>query len=321
MAARLHAEPMNQFLDRWERFWFAPVPPHIYALLRIVFGLVQCGTLFALRDLSTFWFLDGLVPLDVGAVGLKQYVIAHGVGHAAGVVLYVSTVISFVAMTVGFQTRLAMPAALFTSLMQVAWNYLPLSGADAAMRVFLFCLVWADCGSTWSVDAWLAARRGAASAPSSVDRGIIAPLRLIRFQVALIYFNAGIWKIFNPYWRNGSAVHYVVQSNVYRRPPHGLPITFDYFVSLLTYGTLAWELTFAFLLLFTRTRRIALIGGILIHLGMWSTIEVGPFHLVMLASYLAFLDPEAVPGLPGRLRSLLRRQRTMSARLETAVHR
>ena len=311
---------MNHFLHRWERFWFASIPPHVYALLRIVFGFVGCVTLFGLRDLPTLWFLDGLVPLDVGAVGLKQYLVSHGAGHSAGVLLYLSEAASFVAMTIGFQTRLAVPAALFTSLMQVAWNYLPLSGADAAMRVFLFCLVWSDSGSVWSLDAWLAARRNPAAA-SVVDPGSIAPLRLIRFQVALIYFNAGLWKIFNPYWRDGSAVHYVVQSNVYRRLPHGMPLAFDQLVSVLTYATLVWELTFAFLFLFSRTRRIALIVGILIHLGMLSAIEVGPFHFVMLTSYLAFLEPEDVPWLPDRLQSLLGRRSKVPARVETAVNR
>jgi hypothetical protein len=137
----------------------------------------------------------------------------------------------------------------------------------------------------------------------------------------LIYLNAGIWKIFNPYWRDGSAVHYVVQSNVYRRFPQGMPLAFDHVASFLTYGTLAWELTFPFLLLFARTRRIALIAGILIHLGMLLTIEVGPFHLIMLASYLAFLDPNVVAGLSNRLRVVLGRRPELSARLETAANR
>jgi len=311
---------MKPLLERWEQFWFAPIPPHIYALLRMAFGLVGCGTLIGLRDVSTFWYLDGLIPLHVGAVGAKQYFIAHGLGHVAGLALYVATSVSFAAMTVGFQTRIAVPAALFTSLIHVAWNFLPLSGADAAMRVFLFCLVWADCGSVWSIDAWAARRNSAALSKASTATSI-APLRLLRFQVALIYLNAGIWKIFNPYWRDGSAVHYVVQSNVYRRFPQGMPLAFDHVASFLTYGTLAWELAFPFLLLFARTRRIALIAGILIHVGMLLTIEIGPFHLMMLASYLAFLEPNAVPQLSYRLRAMVGRRPELPARLETAANR
>lgn len=319
MDARLRREAMTELLQRWEEFWFAEVPPHTYALLRIAFGAVGCITLIGLGDLSTFWFLDGLVPLNVGAMSLKQYLFAHGLGDPAGVALYALTVVAFIAMMIGLQTRLAVPTALFTSLLHVSWNYLPLSGSDAALRVFLFCLVWTDCGSVWSVDAWLAARRdGAARTP--LEKVSMAPLRLIRFQIALIYLNAGLWKIFSPLWRSGSAVHYVVQSNVYRRLPDGMPPQFDQFVTLLTYGTLAWELTFAFMLLFAPTRRIALILGVLIHLGMMATIEVGPFHLMMLASYIAFLQPETVSTLPVRLGSMIRRRRGLTARLETAAN-
>ena len=251
---------MTELVQRWERFWFAVVPTHIYALLRIALGAVACITLVGLRDLSTFWFLDGLVPLNVGAIGPKHFLIAHGLGHAAGVALYAITLLLFVAMTVGFRTRVTVPAALFTSLLHVAWNYLPLSGADAALRVFLFCLVWADCGSVWSVDAWLERRRNGGALASAVQTSSIAPLRLIRFQVALIYLTAGLWKLFNPLWREGAAVHYVVLNNVYRRLPEGMPLAFDHVVSLLTYGTLAWEMAFAFLLLFAPTRRVARCG-------------------------------------------------------------
>jgi vitamin K-dependent gamma-carboxylase-like protein len=308
---------MNDFVQRWDRFWFAEIPTHIYALLRIAFGLVGCITLWGLRDVSMFWFLDGLVPLDVGIVGLKQFFIAHGLAHAAGAALYGMTWLAYIAMILGFQTRIAVPAALFTALMQVAWNYLPLSGADAALRLFLFCLVWAECGAVWSVDAWMA-RRQSETGSSSSETGLIAPLRLIRFQIALIYLNAGFWKLFNPLWRSGVAVHYVVLSNIFRRLPHGMPVQFDTFVTVLTYGTLAWELSFAFLLLFQPTRRIALITGILMHLGMLVTLEVGPFHLIMLASYLAFLDPESVAALPRRCTSIVRRPRVAGARLATS---
>jgi len=144
----------------------------------------------------------------------------------------------------------------------------------------------------WSVDAWRRHRH--IGAPSSEPIYAIAPLRLIRFQIALVYFNAGLWKLLNPLWRNGSAVHYVLETNVYHRFPVLLPATFDWVIPVLTYGTLFWEIAFAFLLLFRPTRRVAIALGVLLHAGMLSTIEIGPFHWVMLASYLSFLDPRSV---------------------------
>ena len=130
---------------------------------------------------------------------------------------------SFVAMAVGFASGTAVALALAASLVQLSWNYLPLSGAHHAFQAVLFCLVWADCGAVWSVDAWLARRRDGHVGTVRPPRYPIAPLRLIRVQVALIYLSSGLWKLFNPQWRDGSAVHYVLSNNVYHRFPWGVP--------------------------------------------------------------------------------------------------
>ena len=118
-------------------------------------------------------------------------------------------------------------------------------------------------------------RRSGVSASDSTYA--IAPLRLFRFQIALIYLNAGLWKLLNPYWSDGSAVHYVLESNVYRRFPYELPVSFDALVPLLTYGTLFWELAFAPLVLFKRTRPVALAAGVPLHLGMLRRLRSGRF--------------------------------------------
>ena len=288
-------------LDRWQQFWFAPIPTHVYAMLRIAFGLVGCMTLVGVRDVSMFWDLNGLVPVGHNGLGVKVFLLQHGLGSDFGRILYVCTVASFLSMIVGFQSNMSVLLALLLSLVQVAWNYLPLSGADAALRAFLFCLMWADSGAVWSVDAWLTRKRS--DAPPTETSYAIAPLRLMRFQVALIYLNAGLWKFSNPYWRDGSAVHYVLESNLYHRFPNMVPVTFDWVIPLLTYGTLAWELSFAFFLLFRPTRRVAIALGVLMHVGMLLTIEIGPFHWMMLASYLAFLDPRRVAAFAARLRA------------------
>jgi len=284
----------TRLIDRWQLFWWAAIPPHIYALLRILFGFIGTATLLSLRDVQTFWSPNGLVPLDDHGLGLKAFVVAHGLQSVAGPLLYFACLAAFFAMMVGFRSGLAVTFALTASLVQLSWNDLPLSGAHAAVQAVLFCLIWADCGAVWSVDAWLAHRRAATSAsPFATD--VIAPLRLIRFQVALIYLNSGLWKLYNPYWRDGSAVHFVLNQNPFHRFPWMLPVDLQWLTTVASYFTLFWEIGFAFMVLFAPTRRLALIGGIVLHLGMMAFIEIGPFHWVMLATYVAFLDPETIP--------------------------
>ena len=292
----------------WERFWFSEIPPHIYALLRILLGIVACASLLGLSDLAAFWDLDGFVPLGDKGLGFKSWLVLHTAGHIEGRVLFFTCLTAYALMAIGFRTSLTVALSLAASIAQLFWNHLPLSAAHAALQSGLFCLVWAECGSVWSLDAWLS--RTAESRHPTPDPGrcSLAPLRLIRFQIALIYLSSGLWKLSNPLWRDGSAVHYVVNANVYQRFPYELPTALASFTTLLTYAVLFWELAFALMILWRPTRRVALIAGVLIHVGMTAAIEIGPFPWVMLSGYAAFFDPEVVRDLPGRVRQCLQRR-------------
>jgi uncharacterized membrane protein (DUF485 family) len=113
--------------------------------------------------------------------------------------------------------------------------------------------------------------------------------------VAAIYLNTGLWKLFSPSWRDGSAVHYVLNQNVFQRfSAEHLPPGLDWTMTVGTYTTLVWEIAFPLLILFWPTRVFALVLGVAIHIGMLVSIDVGLFSLVMLATYVAFLEPEWV---------------------------
>jgi len=60
-----------------------------------------------------------------------------------------------------------------------------------------------------------------------------------------------------------------------------------------------------------------LITGIGMHLGIWATMEVGPFTWMILATYVAFLDPLSVQRTVARWRLGARRQpEVLAARAE-----
>jgi hypothetical protein len=285
-------------IERWDRFWFEEVPPHIYALLRISLGGLGVLGLLHLAD-ARFWDLGTGLIGDLGLPALKSALRARELGAVSGWLLYAFCLAAFVAMTLGFKSRISVGLALASQLAQVSWNSLPLSGAHHTTQILLFCLIWADTGAVWSIDAWLERRRGiVAGAPA---RAVIAPLRLIRYQIALIYFMTGVWKLGNPTWRDGSALHYVLNNNVYHRFPALASPGIEWLATVSTYATLFWELAFAVMLLWRPTRYLALALGVMFHLGILVTIEVGGFNFVMLAAYLAFLDPQTVSRLDSRI--------------------
>ena len=133
------------------------------------------------------------------------------------------------------------------------------------------------------------------------------PLRLFRFQVCVIYGFTGLWKLQDVHWRDGSALHYVLSNTRFRRFPIDLPPWSAELLTVATYVTLGWELLFPVMVLWPTTRRMALVLGVLMHVGMLVTMELGPFPFVMLGSYLAFLEPDTVPQLAARLRARLSR--------------
>ena len=279
-------------VHRWNRFWFEPIPPHPYAVLRILFGVIGCLTLLVMADIPAFWSPDGLVEsTDDPWKGSLTNLMG---GTAAGGVLFGFTLLCYAAMGIGFRSRVAVPLCLLTNVVQSYWNPLPLSGAHYVTRGVLFALIWVDTGAVWSVDA-----RGRGAAPSAP----VWPLRLLQFQVAVIYFSSGLWKLGNAEWRSGTALAQVLANNVYRRFPIALPEALTPYTVAATHLVLAWELGFPFAVLNRWTRRLALALGILLHLGMWLALEIGPFTLVMLSTYVAFVSPERVASLNRRGRS------------------
>jgi hypothetical protein len=280
------------FLGRWDRFWFEDVRSELFAVLRIAIGVTGLYSLLGFLPVDAFWSLDGISPLPGSGFGLRSYILASGLSPVLGWLIFLTLALSFICMILGLYSGVAVAACFLGSMLQPRWNPLPLTSGHTIMVAVLFCLVWADCGACFSLDAWRRRRRGDDSPPTLQA---IWPLRLIRAQVAILYLASGFFKLLGAGWRDGSSVHYTTTQNVYGRifnvyaPPVGLDWTF----TLLTYLTLAWELAFPLMLWNRTTRALALLTGIGMHLGIWATMEVGPFSWVMLASYFAFIDPDA----------------------------
>jgi hypothetical protein len=281
----------------WERFWFEPVPLVSYAVLRAVFGVVGIVNLLSYTPVSMFWPVDAIAPIPGAGVGLRVWVQEAGLGTAFGTAYFAVLLAAFVALATGFFTRWAVLACFIGSVGQKYWNHLPLTSSVEVITVVLFCLLFVDSGRVMSVDAWLARRRGRSPDPLTLTEPIW-PMRLIRFQVALMYLNSGLWKLFGATWRDGTTLHYVMNHNIFHRFPFAIPPAAEGALTLGTYLTLAWEIGFAFMLLNRWTRRVALMGGVCVHLGIWFGMEVGSFSWVTLATYVAFLDPH---GLARRL--------------------
>lgn len=287
---------MSGIVTRWERFWFRQIPGDVYGLLRILVGLIGLLGLFGTLPPEMFWFPDGVAPLP-GDGGLRAWLMSAGAGAAAGWIFLAALIVSFTCMTVGFATPLAVAAGFLGSVVQAGWNPLPLSGSHHLLVAVLFVLVWADCRAL-SLD-----RRHGWFGAGNAETAPIWPLRLLQIQVALIYLNSGLLKFFDESWRDGSALYYALSLNDYQRFPWEIPASLGALLAAVTYLTLAWEIAFPLLVLHRFTRRVVLVFGVMMHLGMALLLEVGTFSWLMMATYLAFVDPAATARVMARCRA------------------
>src|SRR4051812_15179214 len=87
----------------WDRFWFADIPPHLYAVLRIALAALGLLGLIGLRDTSLFWDLSGIVPRQ-GLLGLKTLVANWNLASVFGRAVFWSGVLCYTAMAFGFRS-------------------------------------------------------------------------------------------------------------------------------------------------------------------------------------------------------------------------
>jgi hypothetical protein len=164
--------------------------------------------------------------------------------------------------------------------------------------------VLSDCGRVWSLDARRAAARGQ-MLPATPQP--VWPLRLLQYQICVLYASAAMYKLLDPAWRDGSVLHYILNYNAFQRIPGQVPPSIEPLLAWIDYATLAWEALFPVAMLTRLTKRLFVLMGIGMHLSMWALLDLGPFTPTVLAAYFAFIDTEdarALAALWGRVKKV-----------------
>lgn len=279
--------------------WFlVPQPAEPLALLRIGLGLlVVVWTLALAGDASTFFGPDGLLP---GAHGTTSpvAVLSWWTGPAAAPAVVAVVGLAGIALIVGWHTRLAALVVFVGLLSLQRRDPLVLNGGDLLLRIIALTVVAMPSGRVASLDARRAARRGRPSSPMAS----VWALRLAQIQVAVLYADSVWEKLAGETWRNGTAFGNAVRAEHLQRlvvPDWVLSNTA--LVALATWGTLAVEAAIPALVWNRRWRPWVLGAGVVLHLGIEVTMDLGFFPATILVSYLAFVPPETARHLLERV--------------------
>lgn len=176
-------------------------------------------------------------------------------------------------------------------------NSLLFEGEDTLFRIIGFLLIFMPMNRAWSIDNGRHNREQ--TDPTTVDGWSI---RLLQFEMTMLYFSAGWCKWLGAPWREGTALYYVTRLDDYwgRFPLPDLITDTPWIVRGLTWSTLAIEFSIPVLVWFAPTRRYALGLAFVFHLACDYTMHLFLFHWIMLVGWVAFVRPEDFAWLKGK---------------------
>ncbi len=286
-------------------------PAHAVALVRVVYGLAVAGHLGRMWWSGAWrWVWTG--PDDGGLVSTIPGLLDHAGGATPQNVQ--------AAMAVGMLAALAMAAGLFTPLavaaVALAWAVLSHLGPNAGGSydhlggAVLWVMIFSGSGGAWSVDAWIRRRRGRAEALAP------APIRwLLWWQLVVMYDSTAWHKLSAGWvpWGNLDALWYILQQPTWHHASMQWMAPFYRLTQVGTLATWCFEHAAPLLVLaawYRHTRARAgwlraqfnrvdfrlpfLAFGLVLHLSIEATLEVGAFSPFTLALYVACFSGEEV---------------------------
>lgn len=287
----------------WQRsFWLGRIDARIVALFRIALGaLLLIDLADRVPDLFAFYSDHGILPramlLD-GMVRTWRFSLFDAIGNPVLLALtYAIGAAAVLAMMVGYRTRLATFVTWLFVLSLHERNLVVLDSGDTVIRILCFWMLFADSGAVWSLDVKWGRRAAEPLLP-------VAPLRVMQLQVAVIYLCAALLKN-GPTWQNGTAIYHAMQLSDWVRPLGKWLLAYPFACELLTRATLVVEAGFVVLafspILPQVMRAIAIVSVLGLHAGIFLTMRVGLFSLIMPVTMALFVSPEWIAKLYGEV--------------------
>lgn len=277
---------------RWHRFFFTPVDPLPYDVIRIGYAaLVLVSCLFTWPRVQMWYGESGVFPywlsreiLDPDAPMLFDLLPKSDTTASVGFGLLTGHALL---LLIGVGSRLQ---ALCVYVWMLSFHYrnpIILDAEDSVFRIIGFLLIFMPTGNRLSWDAWRRARSG--------KRLVTAPgwgLRLVQIEMCLVFGGCALSKLRGAVWLDGTAMYYVSRLDDY----FGRFPTPDFFwesmtiVKWLGWSVIAVEALVPILVWCRETRGIALALAVTFHLGCDYCMNLYLFHWIMLVGWSSFLS-------------------------------
>jgi hypothetical protein len=169
------------------------------------------------------------------------------------------------------------------------------------VSLMCFILIWLPANRYFSLDVLR---------NKSIEQQHIAQwtIRLIQFQLGVVYFFAGIAKLNSDWLIEGQPLGIWLQAH--HNIPFIGPLLQEKWVAIaFSWAGCLYDLFIVFFLLTARTRKFAYLFVVFFHLVTWYLFPIGVFPWVMIFSTLIFFSPEFHVTVLSRIQQLFRKDK------------
>ncbi|MFE7656512.1 HTTM domain-containing protein [Streptomyces bottropensis] len=308
-----------------------PVSLYAASVLRIGYGLLYL--LFLLREFPHRAEIWGPGSAWTPALARQLFeqtgwfsVLTLSDSRAYFELCYVLALVTTALFMLGWRTRVLSVLFAFVVTSFHARAVFMTDGGDNLILLMAFYLVLTACGRRWSLDA----RRNrlktvrAGTAPEPAGRPFTLQLRdarttlitvvhncgmlLIAAQVCFLYGSAGLYKVQGPSWSSGTALHYVLNLELFQPWPALSHFVDEHTlaVAVAGYMTVLLQVAFPFVL-FGRLKYPVLAMLLGMHIGIAALMGLPLFSGAMIVADAAFLPDRFYTFLPHLCRRAMRR--------------
>ncbi|MFF5723537.1 HTTM domain-containing protein [[Kitasatospora] papulosa] len=328
--------------ERADAFWTLvtgrPVSLYAVAVLRIGYGLLYLA--FLLREFphrNEIWgpgspWTPELAQQLFEQSGWNSILTLSG-SRAYFEFCYAAAVVTSVLFTLGWRTRIMSVLFAVVVVSFHARAIFMTDGGDNLILLMALYLVFTACGRRWSLDACRTRRAvaRAGTAPPRPSKSFWARqlndvrvtlttavhncgLFVIAVQVCLLYGAAGLYKVQGVSWGGGTAIHYVLNLDLFQPWPALSHLVDQYptAIAVASYVTVLLQVAFPFVL-FGRLKYPVLAMLLGMHIGIAVLMGLPLFSGAMIVADAAFLPD-------GFYMLLSRSARRMAARVGLRRH-
>jgi predicted DCC family thiol-disulfide oxidoreductase YuxK len=290
-------EGMNK---TWNRIWFQEKNTIPLEVVRMGIGFLMFYNyiMFAPADIVALYGVTGLLDRSVvpemGQLTSFSFFIYFDQAWQLLVFHYVFVALCF-CLFLGWKTRWVKWLVLVGHISYFNRNEYLFYGVDTALIALMLILCLAPIGKSLSLDRVRQVRKykkehGLESRPPLyTSQWGFACQRLMQLQMAVIYFSAGIEKLYGDMWWSGVAPWYALNNNEVAFFPMGLFAEHFWIINLMAFGTIFIEISYAFLIWSFKTRPYLLVAALFLHSCIAVMMGMYYFASVMIFGHLAFM--------------------------------